>query len=276
MNKIFIVGCPRSGTTIIQKILGARDDVYTCKETHYFQKIRRKGKGKLIDYLILSNGNVISAYNFIEVHNCLLEDYDHRRIYTIKAATLFFDHLMTSEARVREKTTWVEKTPAHLFFVKLIQKQIKSAQFIHVLRDGRDVIASLVDAAKRNPKSPAWKGNLDLNVAIGTYNKYLNESIKYFGSEGHIFFKYESLIDNSEQSIENLYQMIGFEEGYYPLDYDAVHKKVVRNDEVWKRAPSGRIKDTRLIKFNKIFNESDKQLIIDGITKPSINIMNNS
>jgi len=51
---------------------------------------------------------------------------------------------------------WVEKTPDHLFYVKRIQQYIPDAAFIHIIRNGRDTVASLVDAARKFPD--VWEG----------------------------------------------------------------------------------------------------------------------
>ena len=193
MKKIFIVGCPRSGTTLVQKLLGGREDTYTLKETHYFERIRRKrGKRGLLsrplDYLFLSHKNVLNAYDFIHSNNELVAQHDPKEIKTLYDATLFFDRMMTTEAKARGKTVWVEKTPSHLLSIRLITQHIPSAQFVHVIRDGRDVVASLVDAAKKFPQK--WQRHTNLENTIDLYNRRLKESVKYCDYNGHIFIQH--------------------------------------------------------------------------------------
>jgi len=38
---------------------------------------------------------------------------------------------------------WVEKTPEHIFYVSQIEAQFPDARFVHVVRDGRSVVASI-------------------------------------------------------------------------------------------------------------------------------------
>jgi hypothetical protein len=263
MKKIFVVGCPRSGTTLVQKLLGAHKDVYTCKETHYFQKIRRIGKRKVLDYLFLSQHRVLKAYDFIRSNNELLGQYNPSEVKSLRSAALFLDCIMTSEAQARGKLAWVEKTPHHLFYIRLIKRYIPSAQFVHVLRDGRDVVASLVDAAERFQR--VWKEHTDLKRAIGLYNRSLRESLKYYGSEGHRFVRYGYILDDFAGACRKLYTLLDLESENLSLDLSGIHKRVVRSDESWKNDSEGRIKDTRLVKFNQIFDEEQKKLIVSRI-----------
>lgn len=258
MKRIFIVGCPRSGTTLVQKLLAASKNMYTCRETHYFQRIRRRGKEKLLDYLVLSPGKVLEAYKFICSNNELRKEYDPRKIRSLRFAALFFDQIMTSEAEARGKSAWVEKTPGHLFHIRLIKRYIPSAQFIHVIRDGRDVVASLVDAADKFPEM--WKKHSDLEGAIRFYNTRLEESLKYLGKEGHIFVRYEHILDDVPGVSHKLYQLLGLQIEDLE-DMGMVHQQVVRSDEGWKSGSVGGIKDTRLVKFNRILNDEQKELI---------------
>ncbi len=40
MQRIFIVGCPRSGTTLLQSVLAAHHDVFSLPETAFFCSVR--------------------------------------------------------------------------------------------------------------------------------------------------------------------------------------------------------------------------------------------
>jgi hypothetical protein len=267
VKQIFIIGCPRSGTTLVQKLLGAHNDVYSCKETHYFKRIRRNGIKKVLDYLYLSQDNVRSAYEFISDQNQFVVKHDPDGVTSFRSACHFLDRIMTAEARYNGKDAWVEKTPAHVFHIRLIERYIPSATFIHVIRDGRDTVASLVDASRRYPQASAWKDYADLETAIENYNRYLKESMKHFGKESHIFVQYEQIIDNAERVTQNLYTSLGLLNENQCLDLDRVHTKVVRSDEGWKNSSESEIIDTRLVKYNRIFDDVQKEFIVRRISK---------
>ena len=50
------------------------------------------------------------------------------------------------------KEVWIEKTPGHLRFVDQIEKLVSGAKFVHMVRNGEDVVASLYDIGKRYPE----------------------------------------------------------------------------------------------------------------------------
>lgn len=259
LKKIFVVGCPRSGTTLVQELLGVRADIFVCKETHFFHKIRRNGKQKVFDHLALSQFKVLEAFDFIGSNIELLEQHDPGRVRTLRTAALFFDQMMSSEAQARGKSAWVEKSPENRLYISWIKRYIPSAQFVHVLRDGRDVVASLVDAAQRFPKN--WKRYADVRIAISTYNHAIVESMKYSGREGHIFIQYEHILEDTEGVSQKLYSALGLEINGTRSSLGELHQQVVRTDENWKKDYKGEIENTRLIKFNQIFSDEQKKLI---------------
>lgn len=259
MKRILVVGCPRSGTTLIQHLLSAHNDVYSCPETHYFQRIRRRGKRRIMDNLFLSQANVLRAWEYMRSNNSSLGPHDARRIRSLKSAAKFFDHVMTSEAEARGRTAWVEKTPGHLLHVRLIKRHIPSAQFVHVLRDGRDVVASLVDAAERFPQ--VWQRYADLEESIRAYNLFLEESLRYWGAEGHLFVRYEHILDEPQVAGHRLYVLLGLEGEDPRVASSQRQEAIIRGDEDWKRKSTGEITDTRLVKFNRIFDDQQRRLI---------------
>ncbi|WP_374201717.1 sulfotransferase [Blastococcus sp. KM273129] len=54
-------------------------------------------------------------------------------------------------ARERGADTWVEKTPATLYALDLVEQLVPGAQVVHVVRDGVDVVASLCAVAEAAP-----------------------------------------------------------------------------------------------------------------------------
>ncbi|RME46653.1 MAG: sulfotransferase [Caldilineae bacterium] len=269
MKKIFVVGCARSGTTLVQKLFAAHNQVYTCKETHYFEHIRRSGKKGLLlplDFLRLSPRKVRFAYRFIEANNELRGTYDPRTIRTIRDAAQFFDHLMTTEARLRGKSAWVEKTPPHLLHIPLIQRHIPAAQFVHVIRDGRDVVASLVDAGIKFPGS-WWEQYKNIEHAIQFYNQRLQKSLQYCGQAAHIFVRYEDILADAEHIARCLYARTGLPETDFVLDLKKTHHLVVRQDEGWKQEHPDKIQNTHLVKFRRLFDETEQAQIERRVLK---------
>ncbi|MGD8813296.1 MAG: sulfotransferase [Anaerolineales bacterium] len=267
LTRAFIVGCPRSGTTLVQKLLGARQDTYTLRETHFFQNIRRPGPAKLLDYWRLSKTQVDLAYAFISRNNDLQVEHDPRNVRSLPQAVHFLDQLMSAEASARGRVAWVEKTPAHLYFVRWIERYLPSAHIVHVLRDGRDVVASLIDVADRFPQAKAWRYSQDVSAAIGTYNRYLRASLKCRGRSNHVFIRYEHIIEDVDREKKRLFNLLDLADQESSATLKDLHHSVVREDEVWKEDFGNQIRDTRLAKFNRLFDDEQKQWIISRLVE---------
>ena len=57
----------------------------------------------------------------------------------------FSDTIFKVAASQRGKDNWCEKTPRNLLYADLIQKIYPDAKFINLVRDGRDVVSSIVE-----------------------------------------------------------------------------------------------------------------------------------
>lgn len=130
---VFVLGAPRSGTTWLQVLLEQHPRVTTCPETHLFDgylaplyerwqwetETGLSGLSRLLDYDDLDG----LARRFVrDVRERLVGDFDGR--------------------------VFVEKTPQHALHAELAAKLFPAARFLHVVRDPRDVVASLLAASE--------------------------------------------------------------------------------------------------------------------------------
>ena len=155
---LFVVGCPRSGTTWVQLLLSQHPRVATAPETQifaYYLDFFRK------QWLWEREGPGGKRHGGAGL-NRLLDDEE-------------FDDLCRGTARfVLEKiaarnpdgTVVVEKSPRHALQAAWIARLFPDARFLHVVRDPRDTAASLFAAgaawapwAPRNPTDAAalWR-----------------------------------------------------------------------------------------------------------------------
>jgi sulfotransferase family protein len=138
-NLVFVVGCPRSGTTWVQRLLASHPSVHTGQESDVFdiyigpqlQAWRRE-----LDVSSSGRGGVGLG--------CYFVDAEFLRI--LKRYTL--DLLQPMIGGLERGELFVEKTPSHVLYVPEIAALLPAARFIHVLRDARDTVASLLSASQ--------------------------------------------------------------------------------------------------------------------------------
>ena len=72
----------------------------------------------------------------------------------------FLRVIMESMAEAQGRTRWADSTPAHLQYMRQINRTLPGARFIHIIRDGRDVALSLAPRGWTRPLP--WDRGYDL------------------------------------------------------------------------------------------------------------------
>lgn len=136
-NLLFLVGCPRSGTTWLQRLLASQDSIKTGQESRVFEYIGSQFRNwqQDINSAIYGRGGRGMA--------CYLNEEEFVSIQK-KHLSLLLAFMLKD---LRPGQIFLEKTPAHAEFVPEIVRLLPEARIIHLVRDPRDVTASLLAAA---------------------------------------------------------------------------------------------------------------------------------
>jgi len=134
---VFVVGAPRSGSTWLQRLVASHPDVRTGQESnllHYIAPALRKWKRELV-FEDGRGGIGMPCY----LDQAGFDDVLHEYVRRLMAPMI--DGL-------GPKQLFLEKTPSHAFFVREIAELLPGSRVIHILRDGREVAASLLAAGR--------------------------------------------------------------------------------------------------------------------------------
>jgi hypothetical protein len=136
---VFVVGCPRSGTTWVQRLLASHPNVRTGQESDVFDLyIGPQLRAWRRELEVSSSGRGGVGLG------CYFRDDEFVRILKGYALEL----LRPMISGLEPGDVFVEKTPSHVLYVPEIAELFPSARFIHVLRDARDTVASLLNASR--------------------------------------------------------------------------------------------------------------------------------
>ena len=127
------------------------------------------------------------------------------------------------------KSVWVEKSPIHLRCIPDIVGAMPDACFIHVVRDGREVVASIFELCKTQPdrwigqfldgRSRAPGGDADprdelvIQAIIARWNEDVAITAGRLGDPHHSLVQYDRLLSNTRAELEGLCVLLG-------LDFD--------------------------------------------------------
>ena len=242
MRRTFVVGCPRSGTTIVQALLARHPAIYTFPETAFFEHVhgdlewrwgdaRAKARSRR-RYHRLGFSRRRMRESYASLHRHLTGRLPQplpslfRRLLSRR-----FLALLDRSASEAGRSMWLEKTPNHLLYIPEIERLIPDARFVHVIRKGQDVLASLADAYLRFENDAAFGGGT-VHWAR-RWNRAVHIHQQHVGRANHYFVFLEDLIRQPEAEWERLCAFLGLPADA-PLD-NACQQPIANLDyEPWK------------------------------------------
>ncbi len=183
---IFILGMPRSGTSILEQILSVKGDCAGLGELSYVRKF--------VERELLNNPSDIKAKNLLEFRNYYL--------------TRIVDLM---EARGEKRPYFVDKMPHNFLFIGLLAAALPEAKFIHVYRDPA---ATCWSNFTRYFPAPGLSYSFDLKDIVEYYDLYRefmsDVSATSIGNKIY-HLSYEKLTEDLRGSTQSLMRYLGFE-----------------------------------------------------------------
>jgi len=181
-NLIFIVGLPRSGTTLTHQILASHSKVYGAGEMEILNKFIKKN---------------INDENFTSIFKNYLIENDE------KTKSLGKDYLSQISFIKTSKNIILDKSPLNFQWLGFIKILFPNSKIIHCSRNIKDTALSIYKNAF-NINSIIWSNNQDdLAKYISLYldlMKFWKEKLPNFIYD----LNYEKLTENKEEEIKKL------------------------------------------------------------------------
>jgi hypothetical protein len=206
----FVVGVPRSGTTLLRLMLDAHPELAIPPETHFVPAvIRAVRRGRTADGVA---GVITDHRRWVDFG--LDRDELHERIralgpmYAGAAIRAFYELYAEKQGKPR----WGDKTPGYATRMRRIQRALPEARFIHVMRDGRDVVASRARRAQRDP--------LPVDVAARRWKRrVLSTRRRAKDIEHYVEVRYEQLVADPEETLRRVCDFVELPFEGAMLDY---------------------------------------------------------
>ncbi|MEM7064897.1 MAG: sulfotransferase [Cyanobacteria bacterium P01_B01_bin.77] len=269
-KRVFVVGCPRSGTTLLQRILLSDPAIISFPESHFFVNLFKR-RSKLRKKFDLASPYSRSGFeNFIEEAG----HQEMRKALPIHALSLrqqtqVFAQTLDEIAKYHHKSIWIEKTPDHVKFIDFIETHIGNALFIHIVRNGPDVVASLYDVTQKYPLE--WDGPWDIDQCLRKWITSVTKTYSHCHKPNHLVVNYDSLVHHSASESQHLGDFIGAKLDVTSLDHrQGSFEAIALQREPWKANSGKAIYQKATDKFSTLFDRPQQTYILETIAKAGL------
>ncbi|WP_034261556.1 sulfotransferase family protein [Altibacter lentus] len=239
---IFILGNPRSGTSLLRIMLHSHPEICIPPESHFFLwlegKYRNWDSQLLETYLDdLYNSTKFETWgldrtelkNFIDRYSPQTYEY---------LVSLIYKFYAVKEAR--KPCYWGDKNSLWIEKLDKIKAYYPNAFIVHLIRDGRDVACSYKEIYKKNinttyaPKLPNEIAEVAENWNVN--NISIEKFLKKFPEKQHVQIKYEELLSSPKSTLQKILDPLGLEMKKAQLEYYLKDKNDIEPAEFfnWK------------------------------------------
>lgn len=192
---VFIVGCPRSGTSYLYHLLlsaggfaelHTQMNVFDVLEPIYGDLRARQNKQRMLKEWLHTKAFQVSGLNGEEIQAKVMAE--------CRGASDFLRIVMEEIARSQGVDRWADSTPTNVPHMLRIKRDFPDAKFIHIIRDPRDLSLSLDKKGWSRPL-PWDKGNSLL--AAGIYWEWIVRKGRKYGQQvgaDYMETRYEQLV----------------------------------------------------------------------------------
>lgn len=237
LPNLFIVGVGRSGTSLLQSMLGAHPRITFLPETQFVRRFILKPR------LLMPKDYVgVERINRFGVSDNILQGNPLEVLNNICLA------------KMNNKDKYIGvKDPKLLEKINKLNKVFNSPSIIVMIRDPRAVVYSRTQATWSKSK-PFYLHALLYSCQIGHY-------LKYNRDKAHEVF-YEDLIKEPRKVLEIVNRFLKIEYSNTQLNFQGVSKELVSPEEVqWKKETFGPILANNSNKWQKFLSEKQISLV---------------
>jgi hypothetical protein len=223
---IFVVGSPRSGTSILTWCLGQHPNIFPVPESNWmgqfavnvaasYQVGIARGDRTILSAMDISSDEFFANFGR-SINDLILR---HR-------ANLERKRKMTrppSEPKMR----WVDGTPEYSLHICALRKLFPEALFVHVLRDVRDVIRSMLNF-HRVAGFPLVRDEEQAYKYWLRTVKACAQAEQAYGRRVVHRLSYTRLVENPESAMHSLLEFVG--EAYCARCLDPLSKRINSSD----------------------------------------------
>jgi hypothetical protein len=213
---IFIGGMFKSGTSLLRAMLGRHSKIASGLETYWFE----------LEWNNQKHDATIERLRIIQELYEIDDNSFTKIISNSHSSEEFLSNLLDMWLLKQDKNRWAEKTPGNICQLERIYDYWSDASVIHIIRDPRDILASLYEAKKWN----------SVDMFMERWSQVF-KSLKKFKEQGvlknkkYLELRYEDLVINPAESLKATckFLSINFEDSMANFDGEKEDFDKVKN-----------------------------------------------
>jgi len=238
INKpIFVVGSPRSGTSILTWCLGQHPNILVQEESSWIGLFAvnvaigheigsARGERSQLSTLGIRRDDFMA--HFGKSINDLILSHLRQVEITSRSAALrdssqVHEGFQIARSQSDPKSRWVDGTPEYSFYICGLRKLFPRAQFIHIVRDVESVVRSLLNFDRTGEGSLVANEQEAYNYWLRTVSSCLLAERAY-GPRVVYRLQYSNLINNPESALRSVLKFLG--EPYVPACLEPLQERI--------------------------------------------------
>ncbi|MCI0377425.1 MAG: sulfotransferase [Gemmataceae bacterium] len=246
LRHFFLVGCPRSGTTMLQQALNRHSRIVIPPETKLFFSFLGHCRKCQLRHLRRLNSDL-----GIELHapeKCVASKSAARKFF-FEMARQYLARLGRTDA-----VSFGEKTPEHTSFIDRIKRFFPKAKLVLIYRDGRDVALSMT-------KVPWMHSDLVVSFCVWLYYSHYHLKASRDRSLNMYCVKYEHLVLNPAGELRNLLEFLGLPYESAVAEGCGNREGIPEREYTWKARAMQKISADRVECWRKELSEPDVRVL---------------
>jgi hypothetical protein len=213
---VFLVGCLRSGTTLLQRIVDAHPQIAVIPETQWVPRWYERRRGLTREGFVTPElaRRLCAHPRFARL------EVDPERVQALirdsegKHYARFVTEVFDLHGQVKGKGLVGEKSPGYVRHLPTLHALWPHARVVHLIRDGRDVALSVLDWSRRERTAgrfPTWDEDPVTTTALWWewHVRLGREAGALVGPKRYYELRYESLVVDPETECAKLCDFLG-------------------------------------------------------------------
>ena len=208
---LFIVGCARSGTTLVHRIVDAHPEIAITPEMHWISR-QFKNQNRLVTPEVVSELTGHKRFAQFEIPPQQFEGLLGSG--EVIPYPTFLNRLFGLYGKIKNKPLVGNKTSGYVRRIPTLHALWPEAKFVHIIRDGRDVCLSVLHwkkAERTAGRYASWEEDPVSTTALWWERKVrkAREDGAALGPGLYHETLYEDLVDDPERECNRLCEFLG-------------------------------------------------------------------